>query len=205
MCSNWAYDLFLGRIIRRLGEEVVNLVGFDSSDSLLDVACGTGEQALVYAKRGIDVTGLDISKESVDWAVRKAQDQKHNNVRFICGDATNMPSSNGEFDYSSICLGLHAMSPLLRDKVLKEMKRVTKKGIIIVDYSLPEENVSIPKYTKSIIRMIERFATNKEHYANYLNFMEEEGLSSLTKKHELTVEKEKGIYGISVNKLSFND
>ncbi|MBI5065175.1 methyltransferase domain-containing protein [Candidatus Woesearchaeota archaeon] len=199
------YDFFLGGVIRRLGEEVADVSKFEKASSLLDVACGTGEQALFYAKNKISVTGLDLCTERLEWAIKKAKDSQCQNAKFVSGDAATMPFADKEFDYSSICLGLHAMSPLLRDRVLKEMKRVTKKNIIIVDYVLPGENVSIPWYTRLVTWAIERFATDKDHYTNYVDFMKEEGLPPLTRRHNLTVEKERVIYSISILKLSIQD
>ncbi len=201
--ANW-YDIFFGRFVRGLGRKVVESMIFDKSDSLLDVACGTGEQALIYARTFSKVTGLDLCEERLKRATEKAEENKIHNLRFLCGDATKMPFENNEFDYSSICLGLHAMNPLVRDGVLREMKRVSKKGIILVDYTTPLENRFVPQYHKLIISAIEKFATDKDHYTNFCNFMEEGGLPSLVKKHKLNVEEENHLYGLTIFKLSIS-
>ncbi len=53
--------------------------------SVLDLGCGTGGHALVLAKRGYEVTGVDRSSHMLDIARRKARGAGAN-VEFIEGD-----------------------------------------------------------------------------------------------------------------------
>ncbi len=55
---------------------------------MLDVGCGTGTFALLLADAGLDVTGVDPSKASLDVARRKPGAER---VRWIHGDATALP------------------------------------------------------------------------------------------------------------------
>ena len=56
--------------------------------SVLDVGCGTGTFALLLADAGLDVTGVDPSKASLDVARGKPGAER---VRWIHGDATALP------------------------------------------------------------------------------------------------------------------
>lgn len=56
---------------------------------VLDIGCGTGVFALLLADRGIDVVGIDPAQASVDVARAKPGSEQ---VRWICGDATALPS-----------------------------------------------------------------------------------------------------------------
>jgi SAM-dependent methyltransferase len=56
--------------------------------SVLDIGCGTGVLALLLADRGIEVTGVDPARASIDVARAKPGSQR---VRWICGDATALP------------------------------------------------------------------------------------------------------------------
>jgi len=44
--------------------------------SILDVACGTGGHALIFAKKGYHVTGIDISKVMIEQARKKAENMR---------------------------------------------------------------------------------------------------------------------------------
>lgn len=53
---------------------------------VLDVGCGTGEYASFYAAHGADVTGIDISKTSIDIARQNAKRLGLDNVHFEQAD-----------------------------------------------------------------------------------------------------------------------
>ena len=55
---------------------------------VLDVGCGTGTFALLLAERGLEVTGVDPAKASLDVARAKPGADR---VRWIHGDATALP------------------------------------------------------------------------------------------------------------------
>jgi ubiquinone/menaquinone biosynthesis C-methylase UbiE len=107
---------------------------------ILDVATGTGKQAFAFAKRGYDVTGIDLSEAMLKVASKK---NKYENAKFAFADATNLPFRDSSFDISCVSFALHDMPLTIREKVLKEMVRVTKPEgmIIIVDYALPENKI----------------------------------------------------------------
>lgn len=54
--------------------------------SILDLGCGTGNHALILAKRGSKVTGVDSSDRMIEIARKKAKDKKIK-VDFYQGDA----------------------------------------------------------------------------------------------------------------------
>ena len=56
---------------------------------VLDVGCGTGTFALLLTREGLDVTGVDPARASVDVARSKPRAER---VRWIVGDATTLPS-----------------------------------------------------------------------------------------------------------------
>jgi SAM-dependent methyltransferase len=56
---------------------------------VLDVGCGTGTFALLLADHGLDVTGVDPARGSLEVARAKPGSER---VRWICGDATALPT-----------------------------------------------------------------------------------------------------------------
>jgi 2-polyprenyl-3-methyl-5-hydroxy-6-metoxy-1,4-benzoquinol methylase len=47
-------------------------IGYNKGTKILDVGCGTGRHAIELAKRGYDVTGIDLSADQLSLATEKA-------------------------------------------------------------------------------------------------------------------------------------
>jgi SAM-dependent methyltransferase len=61
---------------------------------LIDVGCGNGTYADMFAQEGLRVTGVDLSEAAIDYA-RRTHDGK---VDWVAGDALALPCES-EFDY----------------------------------------------------------------------------------------------------------
>lgn len=57
--------------------------------TLCDCACGTGSMSLEFARRGLRVTGVDISREMLELAGEKAR-QSGVSLRFVCQNMTQL-------------------------------------------------------------------------------------------------------------------
>ena len=134
------YDLVTKPFLSKLRDQVVDFAKASKGSRILDVATGTGEQALAFARRSYEVVGVDLSEDMLRVAKRK---NRFGNARFELADATSLPFEDGSFEATCISFALHDMPLSTREKVLKEMVRVTKpKGmVVIVDYGLPKGKV----------------------------------------------------------------
>ena len=121
-------------------DKVVDFTNARDGSKILDVATGTGKQAFAFAKRGYDVIGVDLT-ESMLKIARK--NNENGLVKFEVADATHLRFEENGFDVSCVSFALHDMPLMIRERVLKEMVRVTKSNgtIVIVDYALPENKV----------------------------------------------------------------
>ncbi|MBU4175884.1 MAG: methyltransferase domain-containing protein [Actinobacteria bacterium] len=135
--NRWAHfydvtDLFLSGV----REQVVEIADPVEGSTVLDVATGTGKQAFAFARRGLDVTGLDLSESMLGVARKK---NRYTNARFLLGDATDLPFDDGTLDITTVSFALHDMPPEIREGLLDEMVRVTRRGgtVVVVDYDLP--------------------------------------------------------------------
>jgi SAM-dependent methyltransferase len=79
------------------GERVVALAGIRTDETVLDVACGTGNAALPAARAGATVTGLDLTPDLLGVAQKRAE-QAGLQVRWREGDAEDMPFGDASFD-----------------------------------------------------------------------------------------------------------
>jgi ubiquinone/menaquinone biosynthesis C-methylase UbiE len=133
------YDLIASPISGLRGK-VADYIAQRGESRILDVATGTGAQALAFAKRGHDVVGVDLSAAMIRIARKKNRDGK---VRFDVADATDLPYPNDSFDVACVSFALHDMPLTIREKVLREMVRVTRLGgtLLIVDYGLPKNRL----------------------------------------------------------------
>ena len=69
---------------------------------VLDLACGTGRMTLELAKRGYDMTGIDLSPEMLD-AARTLADEDGNDVLWLCQDMREF-ELYGTVDAAVCCL-----------------------------------------------------------------------------------------------------
>jgi demethylmenaquinone methyltransferase/2-methoxy-6-polyprenyl-1,4-benzoquinol methylase len=113
--------------------------------SVLDLCCGTGDLALsLYQKSGgnIEVTGCDFNLKMLGEAERKAKRRKYKDIKFIQGDAAELPFSDFSFDCVTIGFGIRNLifeNPKSA-KHLKEINRVLKENgrLVILESSIPE-------------------------------------------------------------------
>jgi ubiquinone/menaquinone biosynthesis C-methylase UbiE len=117
--------------MRESGDAVVASLGITPGMKVMDLGCGDGTTALPAARRGAEVVGVDIARNLVDAANKRAQGEGLENCRFQQGDATNLSElANQQFDLVVSMFGaMFAPKPF---DVAKEMVRVTKPGGRIV-------------------------------------------------------------------------
>lgn len=95
---------------------------------VLDVACGTGNSAILAARRGCTVTGLDLAENLVEQARQRAAAEGVK-IDFIQGDAEALPFADATFDVVSSMWGvMFAPRP---ERIVSELRRVVKPGGLI--------------------------------------------------------------------------
>src|SRR3954451_20687540 len=113
--------------MRESGEALVGRLGIRKGMKVLDLGCGDGTTAIPEAKLGAEVLGVDIAKNLVEAANRRAKEFGLSNCRFEEGDACNLQNlKDASFDLAvSIFGAMFAPKPF---DVAKEMVRVTRPG-----------------------------------------------------------------------------
>jgi SAM-dependent methyltransferase len=115
------YDAFFAPVTGQVVGPLLDAVGAGAGIRLLDVASGPGYVAAAAARRGAQVTAIDIAPEMVELARRS-----HPEVDFRAGDAEALPFQVGSFDAVVSNFGiLHLGRP---EQAAAEFARVLSAG-----------------------------------------------------------------------------
>ncbi|MDR3458937.1 MAG: bifunctional demethylmenaquinone methyltransferase/2-methoxy-6-polyprenyl-1,4-benzoquinol methylase UbiE [Verrucomicrobiae bacterium] len=123
---------------RRWKRQVVELAQTQPGNRALDLCCGTGDITFALAKRGVDATGLDFSPQMLEVAAqRQLAGANPPNLRFIQGDAQQVPYPENVFDIVTVGYGLRNLTSW--EQGVDEMYRVAKPGarLIVLDFGKP--------------------------------------------------------------------
>jgi SAM-dependent methyltransferase len=115
---------------------IIELVAPQPGECFLDLACGTGGVALIAARTGADVTGLDISADQLEKA-RAAAAEAGLEIRFDEGDAQALPYEDASYDVVVSAFGM-IFAPDHR-QAADELTRVSKPGARVAVTSWPND------------------------------------------------------------------
>jgi len=161
----------------------VKMAGVEATDQIVDVACGTGDLTLKFARKLIScnpmgndqlrpsqVLGIDFTYEMLPIAVDKSRYVLKNGwrdhlgnlyevARFLQGDAMNLPLPDKSIDILSIAFGIRNVSDW--GKAIDEFARVLKPGgrLIILEFSLPTHPMMRGLYNFYFRKIMPRTAT----------------------------------------------
>jgi demethylmenaquinone methyltransferase / 2-methoxy-6-polyprenyl-1,4-benzoquinol methylase len=141
---DWLNDLQSFGLHRRWKRRAVELAGVIPGDRALDVCCGTGDLALALAQRGAEVIGLDFSGAMLEIAEKRRRNNlkpQTLNLKFIQGDAQQIPFPDHSFDIVTVGYGLRNLTDW--EAGLAEMCRVAKPGgrLVALDFGRPPNAV----------------------------------------------------------------
>jgi len=127
--KNWNTKRVISKLIRQTGRK-----GF-----ALDIPCGTGRLSHLILKSGYHWIGADISLEMMMESRKKLMDGFEGyswwNIRL---DAERMPFKDDSLDCIFSIRFIYHIPEEIRYPMLQEMRRITKKWIII-DYNYPNK------------------------------------------------------------------
>lgn len=122
--SSWAWE----RLERgNVGSQtlLVELVDPRPGESVLDVGTGSGSLALLAARSGARVTGIDVAQDGIERARARAA-EANLDVRFDVGDAQLLPYADAAFDVVISTFGV-MFAPDHR-RAARELARVCRAG-----------------------------------------------------------------------------
>ncbi|HEY0455531.1 MAG TPA: class I SAM-dependent methyltransferase [Verrucomicrobiae bacterium] len=115
----------IARTIENVAEEFMARLPLSAGSQVLDVACGTGNLAIIAARQGAIVSGIDLASNLINQARTRAAGEGLR-IAYEQGDAEALPYSDGQFDLVVSMFGvMFAPRPSI---AAAEIGRVTRPG-----------------------------------------------------------------------------
>ena len=168
------YDLFEkiynGKVYKRLGVEVAKSI--QSTDSVLECACGTGMISKAVAEKCKSLIATDYSAKMLKRTKKKCR--KLNNVAFAQADIMRLNYADESFDKVIAGNVIHLLKE--PEQALKELERVCRVGgkLIIPTYVNMEKNGKPNFFVRAIDKAGADFK-RQFSYREYQDFFESAG------------------------------
>lgn len=152
-------------------KKVLKLVAAKNPQTILDIATGTGDLAILMANTSAtEIIGADISEGMMEVGRKKVAEKKlDNKIKLVYGDSENLPFEENYFDAITVAFGVRNFETL--EKGLAEILRVLKpNGIfVILETSVPTKfpfKQGYSFYSKYLLPLIGRlFSKDRSAYA----------------------------------------
>jgi len=173
-------------------KKVLNLVAAKNPKTILDIATGTGDLAILMAQtQATEIIGADISEGMMEVGRKKvAEKNLANRIKLVYGDSENLPFEDNYFDAITVAFGVRNFETL--EKGLADILRVLKPNgvFVILETSVPTKfpyKQGYNFYSKYLLPLIGRlFSKDRSAYA-YLSesasvFPHGEALNNILRK-----------------------
>ena len=133
----------IDKMLGPLGDQAIKILKPKVGEKILDIGCGTGSTSQTLSnlvgESGL-VTGIDISKPILNFAIKKKESKKIKNINFIQADAQNHQFSNSNYNAIFSRFGVMFFEdPIAAFKNIK--KSLVRNGrLTFVCWSNREEN-----------------------------------------------------------------
>lgn len=142
---NESHDIASRRpdVIDNIVNWIASKLNLQAGMSLLDLGCGPGLYTKRFSQFGLDVTGVDYSQNSIDYAT-----QHDDTSRYICQDYLTVEFSDNVFDLVTMIYGdFCVLSYEERDALLVKIHYMLKPdGCFIFDVTQPSHHLHLENY-----------------------------------------------------------
>ncbi|MBK7289973.1 MAG: class I SAM-dependent methyltransferase [Chitinophagaceae bacterium] len=151
------WDELTMSFLRPMGQKIIEFIKPEGSQTILDIASGTGEPALSIATMLTSgkITMVDISDEMLSIAKENAAARNIANTETIVSDVSNLPFDDNTFDSISCRFGFMFFPDM--QIASNEMNRVLKPSgkIAVSVWNIPEKNFWVTATMGTIMKHID--------------------------------------------------
>lgn len=155
-------------------KKVLRLVSQIRPKSVLDIATGTGDLAILMAQTGAErIIGLDISEGMLEVGkVKIEQKNLSGTIEMVLGDSESIDFEDNFFDAITVAFGVRNFEHL--EQGLSEILRVLKPGgiFVVLETSVPEKTPykqGYNFYCKNILPLIGKLFSKDNVAYGYLS------------------------------------
>jgi ubiquinone/menaquinone biosynthesis C-methylase UbiE len=126
-------------------ERLAEMTSPTGEELALDLACGPGTLARIFAKRVKRILGLDLTPALLGRARKEAADERLTNFFAVCGDGLKMPFRGGSLNLIVTSYSVHHLSDA--SAATREVARVLRRGgkFGLLDMVVPENQAHAEK------------------------------------------------------------
>ena len=117
--------------------KAVAALGLPAGAEVLDLCCGTGDQATALRRRGARVAAADFCVPMLAIARRKFQKTEAPRPAALAADALALPFPAGRFQGATVSFGLRNVADL--DAALRQLATVLRPGgkLVVLEFAVP--------------------------------------------------------------------
>lgn len=155
--------LMTGRLDQRWRRQLVERLGIGPGDTVLDLACGTGDFALLAGERGARVIGLDFARQML----LRGVDRDLPGTDLVQGDALNLPLATDSIDVVVSGFALRNFTSI--PPVVAELARVLRPGARLGFLEVDEPSNPVVRaghglYFNRVVPFMGRMLSRQEAY-----------------------------------------
>ncbi len=184
-------------------KELIRQINPSSNDTLVDVACGTGDIAKLFSdinQNKSKILCVDFNRKMLDEGKKRLKSYK--NIKWKLSNAENLNLPSNSFDFYTISFGLRNTKNI--NKSIKEAYRVLKKGgrFFCLEFSkIQNQNLEIlyKNYSKFIPAIGKMIVGESKPYKYLIesieNFVNQEELIEILKSNKFYKPNYKNLSG----------